>query len=254
MSTLKFSHISASYGHTAVLTDISLDVPSGKITTLVGPNGCGKTTLLQCLIGGARVTKGGVLLDAKDFLALPPRERAKRLAFLPQVRTVIPSLPVKTLVEHGRFPYLGFARKKTAEDAEIIKKAMEFTEVLPYAEQPVNTLSGGIRQRVLLAMILAQDSDIIVLDEPTTYLDLEGQRHFLAMLRSLRESGKTILLVLHDLQQAVKISDKLVVMNGQKIVAAGTPQECLQRHILEAVFHTTCKTFRDDEENYYFFE
>lgn len=251
---LEFSRISVSYGHTAVLKDISLTVPSEKITTLVGPNGCGKTTLLQCLIGGARVTKGAVLLDAEDFLALPPRERAKRLAFLPQVRTVIPSLPVRTLVEHGRFPYLGFARKKTEKDAEIITRAMEFTEVLPYAEQPVNTLSGGIRQRVLLAMILAQDSDVIVLDEPTTYLDLEGQRHFLTMLRSLRQNGKTILLVLHDLQQAVKISDKLVVMNGQKIVAAGTPGECLQRHILEDVFHTTCKTFSDGKEDYYFFE
>lgn len=251
---LEFSHISASYGHTTVLEDISLTVPSGKITTLAGPNGCGKTTLLQCLIGGARVTRGTILLDEKNFLALPPRERAKRLAFLPQVRTVIPSLPVNTLVEHGRFPYLGFARKKTARDAEIIKRAMEFTEVLPYAEQPVNTLSGGIRQRVLLAMILAQDSDIIVLDEPTTYLDLEGQRHFLSMLRSLRQNGKTILLVLHDLQQAVKISDKLVVMNEQKIVAAGTPKECLQRHILENVFNTTCKIFRDGEEEYYFFE
>ncbi len=251
---LEFIQVSAAYGQIPILENISLTIPKGQISTIIGPNGCGKSTLLQCLNGTAKVTAGSIRLEGKDFLALPPRERARNLAFLPQVRTVIPTLPVHTLVEHGRFPYLGFSRKMTKTDHQIVRDAMEFAGVGKYASQHVDTLSGGIRQRVFFAMILAQGCELLVLDEPTTYLDLEGQRHLLSLLLCLKEQGKTVLLVLHDLNQAIRISDRLIVMNDKKIAAAGTPKECLQQHVVEDIFHVTIKEFTDQNGSYYFFE
>ncbi|MGN0143091.1 MAG: ABC transporter ATP-binding protein [Roseburia sp.] len=251
---LEFRHVSVACQRTPILSDISVSFPTGAITAVIGPNGCGKTTLLQCLNGVSTVTSGQILLDDKDYLALAPRERARRLAMLPQVRTVIPSLPVKTLVEHGRFPHLGFARQKTPEDVRIVEEAMAFAHVSEYADQSVDTLSGGIRQRVFFAMTLAQDCPYLVLDEPCTYLDIRGQRDFLSMLRTLRSQGRTIILVLHDLSQAIRIADHLVVMNNRKIAAAGSPEDCLKQHIIEDVFETTCKRFADAEGIYYIFE
>lgn len=157
------------------------------------------------------------------------------------------------LVEHGRFPYLGFSRRKSKEDTEIVNRAMEFTHISQYADQYVDTLSGGIRQRVFFAMVLAQDCDYIVLDEPTTYLDLTGQREFYAMIKELKKQEKTIILILHDLSQAVRISDTLVVMN-RNIAMVGTPNECLQSHVIENVFQTSWKRFTDEDGEYYFFE
>lgn len=251
---LEYRHVSVSCQHTPILEDISLTFPEGKITTIIGPNGCGKTTLLQCLNGVSRVTSGNIFLDGEDFLKFSPKERARKLSFLPQVRTIIPTLPVKTLVEHGRFPYLGFARKKSQEDIELVQKAMDFTQVSPYADQYADTLSGGTRQRVFFAMTLAQNCDVIVLDEPTTYLDLRAQKDFLTLLDVLRKQKKTIILTLHDLNHALQISDHLVVMEERKIAASMAPMECLKQHIIEEVFHTKWKQFEDEDGTYYFFE
>lgn len=251
---LEYRHISVSCNRTPILDDITITFPKGKITTVIGPNGCGKTTLLQCLNGVSQVTGGQIFLNGADYLALSLKERAKSLSFLPQVRTIIPTLPVKTLIEHGRFPYLGFSRKKTKEDIELVQKAMDFTKVSEFADQYTDTLSGGIRQRVFFAMTLAQNCDVIVLDEPTTYLDMRAQKEFLDMLKILRARGKTIILTLHDLNHAIQISDYLMVMNNRKMAFCGTPYECLDRNIIENVFGVTCKRFEDKEGVYYFFE
>lgn len=275
---LEFRNVSVSCQHTPILNDISLTFRDGEITTILGPNGCGKTTLVQCLNGASTVTAGQIFLNGQDFLKISPKERAREISLLPQVRTIIPAIPVKMLVEHGRFPYLGFSRRKSKEDTEIVNRAMEFTHISQYADQYVDTLSGGIRQRVFFAMVLAQDCDYIVLDEPTTYLDLTGQREFYAMIKELKKQGKTIILILHDLSQAVRISDTLVVMNRagsrsldeaahagtdsdvkatdfpDSIAMVGTPQECLQSHVIEDVFQTSWKRFTDEDGEYYFFE
>ena len=250
---LEFYHVNISCGTASILKDIFVEFKQGEITTIIGPNGCGKTTLLQSLNGSSNVTSGSIILDGLDYLAMPLKERARRLSFLPQVRTIIPALPVRTLVEHGRFPYLGFARKKSVRDIEVVEDAMRFTHVDNYATQYCDTLSGGIRQRAFFAMTLAQDCDYIVLDEPTTYLDIKGQRHFMNMVLSLKEQGKTIILVLHDLAQALRISDTLVIMQDRKIAATGTPEECLRQHIIEDVFDVHLKSFSDDDGCYYFF-
>ena len=231
---LKYEHVNVAVSRTNILNDINITFPKGQITTIIGPNGCGKTTLLQCLNGCSKVTAGTITVDNENILSLPLKERAKRIAFLPQIRTVIPVLPVRTLVEHGRFPYLGFTRRKTDKDND-------------------DTLSGGIRQRVFFSMILAQDSRIIIMDEPVTYLDLEGKRTFFSMVNKLKKSGKTIILVLHDLSDAIRISDNLVIMNDRKIAISDTPANCLKTHIIEDVFHTIYKKFSDDEGDYYIF-
>lgn len=250
---LKYEHVNVAVSRTNILNDINITFPKGQITTIIGPNGCGKTTLLQCLNGCSKVTAGTITVDNENILSLPLKERAKRIAFLPQIRTVIPVLPVRTLVEHGRFPYLGFTRRKTDKDNEIVNNSMEFTNVMPYSEDNTDTLSGGIRQRLFFSMILAQDSRIIIMDEPVTYLDLEGKRTFFSMVNKLKKSGKTIILVLHDLSDAIRISDNLVIMNDRKIAISDTPANCLKTHIIEDVFHTTYKKFSDDEGDYYIF-
>ncbi len=250
---LEFCNISASCGTTPILNNISVCFKKGEVTAVIGPNGCGKTTLLQCLNGSSKVTSGAILLEKTDYLAMPPKERARRVSFLPQVRTMIPSLPVKTLVEHGRFPHLGFARKKSETDIAIVNDAMQFTRVDAYAEQYADTLSGGIRQRAFFAMTLAQNCDYIVLDEPATYLDLKGQRELAEMILQLKNQGKTVILVLHDLGQALKISDTVVIMQDRKIAATATPKECMQQHIIEDIFDVRLKEFSDDEGHYYLF-
>ncbi|GFI22538.1 Fe(3+) dicitrate transport ATP-binding protein FecE [Lachnospiraceae bacterium] len=250
---LEFCHVNISSGLVPILQDISACFQKGEITTIIGPNGCGKTTLLQCLNGASKVTSGSVFLDGADYFAMPLRERARKLSFLPQVRTIIPALPVKTLVEHGRFPHLGFARRKTNKDKTIVETAMNFTQITPYANQYADTLSGGIRQRAFFSMTLAQDCNYIVLDEPTTYLDLNAQRSFMEMILQLKAQGKTIILVLHDIGQALRISDTLVIMQDRKIAAIGTPKVCLKQHIIETVFNVQLKKFSDEDGSYYFF-
>jgi len=250
---LEFKNVTVACQRNVILKNISLTVPTGEITCIIGPNGCGKTTLVQCLDGVSKVTEGKILLDHTDYLKLSYRERAKRIAFLPQVRQNIPTLPVKTLVEHGRFPYLGFTRKKQQTDIDIINQVMDFTHITPYANFYTDTLSGGMRQQVYFAMILAQTCNTIVLDEPTTYLDIQHQRAFYHDIQMLKLEGKTILLVLHDLSAAIQIADNIIVMENRKIAACGKPSILLKQHIIEKIFHVQCKHFKDQEGDYYLF-
>lgn len=247
---LKYENVTLSCDRTIILENVSVDFPANAITTVIGPNGSGKTTLLQALNGSTTVNSGKIYLDDQDYLSMAPRKRAQILSFLPQVRSTLPTIPVKTLVEHGRFPHLGFSRKIGIEDRKIIENAMKLADVTEYAYQSVDTLSGGVRQRVFLAMQLAQNCDYLVADEPTTYLDLPSQKKIMSIYRELRDAGKTIILVLHDLTQALQISDNIVLVNEQKIIASGKPEALIKSGIIEEVFNLKIKQFEDEEGKY----
>ena len=239
---LEFRNVSVSCQHMPILNDISLTFRDGEITTILGPNGCGKTTLVQCLNGASTVTAGQIFLNGQDFLKISPKERAREISLLPQVRTIIPAIPVKMLVEHGRFPYLGFSRRKSKEDTEIVNRAMEFTHISQYADQYVDTLSGGIRQRVFFAMVLAQDCDYIVLDEPTTYLDIRYQLQILRLIKRLnRDLGITVIMVLHDINQSLYYSDEIIAMKDGKISAQGNPKEIIGQQLIHDIYGVDLK-------------
>ena len=247
---LRFENITLSCDRTLIIENVSVEFPDKAITTVIGPNGSGKTTLLQALNGSSTVNSGKIYLDDADYLAMPPRRRAQLLSFLPQVRSTLPTIPVKTLVEHGRFPYLGFSRKMGSEDRKIVANALEQAELTDYATQSVDTLSGGVRQRAFLAMQLAQNCDYLIADEPTTYLDLPSQKKILSIYSKLRDAGKTVILVLHDLTQALQISDYIVLVDNQKIIASGKPEELINSGIIEHVFGIKLKQFEDADGKY----
>lgn len=231
---IRIHHLSAGYQQ-PVLENISCHIPAGSVTAIVGPNGCGKTTLLRALTGQLRPMEGGITLGGREITAYERKELARTVALLPQARE-IPALTVQALVEHGRYPHLGTGRRLTAKDREAVQKAMEQADVASLAHGQLRELSGGQRQRAYIAMALAQDTPVIALDEPTTHLDLNRQLELLDLLRSLQKAGKTIVLVLHDLNHALTCSDQLVLLREGRLVQAGTPRELLQSGSLEQVF------------------
>lgn len=222
-----FSQVSAGHGGHAVLEDISFTAPKGKITALIGPNGCGKTTLLKTACGLLEPLGGEITLHGNDRKSLRRKEWARLCALLPQMREV-PALPVEALVAHGRYPHLSFGRDLTAGDREIIHRAMEETGVLSLRDRLLPTLSGGERQRAYLAMALAQDPEVFFLDEPTTYLDIGQKYEMLGLVSRLRERGKTVVMVLHDLPLAFSYSDFVAVLGQGRLLAFGESREVFQ--------------------------
>ncbi|MCR4895446.1 MAG: ABC transporter ATP-binding protein [Lachnospiraceae bacterium] len=233
---LEFKNADIRVGRTPILQGISATFEKGRITALVGLNGSGKTTLLQSLNGLSSVTDGQIFLDGEDYLALAPGERAKRLSFFSQLRGSAPNISVRGLVEHGRFPYMGFSRKRSPEDLDAMEKAIDFTGLSQEADRLVSELSGGMQQRAYLAMQIAQECPYMVMDEPQNFLDLPGQRELLLLIRALKEEGKTVILVIHDLEKALRIADRIVVMDRRRIAGSGTPGECLESGLLQKVF------------------
>ena len=232
---IDFQCVSAGYRGDPVLSGISFQVPAGSFTTIVGPNGCGKTTLLRSVSRQIPLLSGEIQIENRSIGRYGRKEYARTAAFLPQVRSV-PSITVRRLVSHGRFPYLGFSRKMGAEDRRIVDWAMEETGVAQWANRDLRELSGGERQRAYIAMALAQDTKVIFFDEPTTYLDLRYQFEMLELIKGLDALGKTLVLVLHDLAHAIRYSDQIVVMEQGKIVTVGAPEQVLGSGALERVF------------------
>lgn len=249
---LEFRNVDVCVGKTLILKDISVSFEAGKITSIVGPNGSGKTTLLQTLNGVSRVSSGEVILDEENFLEYSLRERATKLSFMPQFRESAPNISVEGLVEHGRFPYMGFSRKMTAEDRLAVDRAIEYVHLDEYRKCMVNELSGGLQQRVYLAMQLAQNSRYMVLDEPLNHLDFAGRREMYQLICDLRPD-KAIVMVSHDLNQALRISDSVVVMNDRKIVYKGTPDECMESGVISDIFNCKISNAVIDGENHYLF-
>lgn len=230
-----FQHITAGYGAEPVLRDVTFTVPDGSITAVIGPNGSGKTTLLRTALGRLPLRDGQVLLNGRPVRDYDRRALARAVAFLPQTREV-PAITVRALVGHGRFPHLGFSRRLRPEDQALIDRALADTGTAAWQSRDLRELSGGERQRVYLAMALAQDTDVILLDEPTTYLDIGSQFELLELVCRLNAQGKTIVMVLHDLGLALRYSSQVALMQNGRLAACGTPQALYESGRIREVF------------------
>lgn len=250
---MELNQITAGYGTKDVVKNVSLCFESGKVTVLVGPNGCGKSTLLRVAARLLEPRRGNVVIDGTDTASWSNREFAKKVALLPQVRPV-PEIGVGSLVLHGRFPYLGYPRRYSAEDRTIAEEAMRQAGVLELSELSVSQLSGGQRQKVYLAMAMAQDTPILLLDEPTTYLDINHQLELAHLAKKLAQTGKEVIMVLHDLNLALGCADTIVVMNQGQLMGTGSPQQVYESKVLDSVFGVTshCVTLDNGQVQYLF--
>lgn len=247
-SRLTGEDLHAGYDAQTVLNGVDIVVEEGKLTVLLGANGSGKSTLLKTLARTLTPRDGHVYLDGKDIHRSNTREVAKRLGILPQGPVAPEGLSVKQLVGMGRFPHQGLLQKNAQQDADAIREAMAYTNVTAFAERNVDALSGGQRQRCWIAMVLAQQTDLILLDEPTTFLDLKVQVDLLELLSRLaHEKSRTLLLVLHDLNLAAAYADRLVMMRNGQIITSGAPREVFTTTNLKRVFDLDAHVIQDPE-------
>ncbi|HEU0257231.1 MAG TPA: ABC transporter ATP-binding protein [Microbacteriaceae bacterium] len=248
-ATLEARQVRLGYGGEPIIDGLDLAVIPGAITAIVGANASGKSTLLRGLDRLLTPQGGTVLLDGANIAGLPPRRVARRVAILPQAPTAPDGITVGDLVARGRFPHQGWFRRRSADDERAVAAALAATTTQDLAWRPMDALSGGQRQRVWLAMALAQETDILLLDEPTTYLDIAHQVELLDLVATLNEErGCTVVMVLHDLNQAARYADHLVAMRGGQIVAAGPPGEIVTEQMVRRVFGMECRVLRDPVE------
>ena len=223
---LEVRSLTAGYGEKMVLRDISLTLPAGTVTAIVGPNGSGKSTLLKAAAG---------LLPPASGAVLTGEPRARHVAYLPQSRQV-PEMTVRQLVLQGRYPWLGWPRRYGERDRELARRAMERLEVECFADRPLRELSGGTRQKCYLAMTLAQDTEVLLLDEPTSFLDPAHQLRLMALCRELAAGGKAVAAVLHDLPLALRFADRVALLDRGRLLAADSPAGLLESGVLEKTF------------------
>jgi iron complex transport system ATP-binding protein len=243
---LRAERLRLAYDGTPVIDDLTLAVPHGRITALVGPNACGKSTLLRGLARLLRPRGGSVYLDGREIHRYPTREVALRLGLLPQAPTAPEGLTVEDLVARGRYPHQRWFRQWSADDEAVVERAMRLTGTDALRDRPVDELSGGQRQRAWIAMALAQETELMLLDEPTTFLDLAHQIEVLDLLHELNErEGRTVVIVLHDLNLAARYAHAIVAMRDGKIVAAGGPGDVVTEPIVREVFGVDCRVVPD---------
>ena len=237
---IRLNKVSSGYMGVNIINDISLSFEKGKIISIIGKNGCGKTTLLKTASRLLKPYSGDVFLNGKSVFRIASKEVAKHISYLPQNRD-LPSIKVLDLVMHGRFPYLGFPRIPTAEDRMIVEAAIKRLQITGYKDKNIGELSGGERQKVYIAMILAQDTDIIFLDEPTTFLDINHQLEILEIVKDLKAMGKTVVMVVHDLNSALTYSDKVCLMDKGEVVIYDNPETVYKSKLIEKIFEVSCQ-------------
>ncbi len=246
MHSLTASALSAGYGGSLVLDELSLAVPPGKITAIVGANACGKSTLLRTMSRLIAPCQGHVLLDGKSVHRTPTRELARTLGLLPQSPVAPEGITVADLVSRGRHPHQGMFSRWTRQDDEAVAGALNATKTADLADRPVDELSGGQRQRVWIAMALAQQTEILLLDEPTTFLDISHQVEVLDLLTDLNHTrGTTIVMVLHDLNLAARYADHLLAIEGGRLHVAGRPEDVLSEQTVREVFGLESRIITD---------
>lgn len=247
---IELVNLSAGYGGRLVLDELSLTLPKGRLISLVGANGCGKSTLLKTIVGIVQSDTGKIVIDGTDAAELPRREQAKKIAYLPQGKNV-PDMTVGQMVLHGRFPHLCYPRRYSEKDRQLAHAALRQMGLETLSDKPLTALSGGLRQNAYIAMALTQDADYILLDEPTTYLDIANQVELMRILRTLAESGKGVVTVMHDLPLAFGFSDSVAVMRNGKIAVCDTPQNVCACGIVTDIFGIKLQYAADENVYHY---
>ena len=249
---IELQNLSAGYGGRDVLHGVSLSFPPGRVLALLGPNGCGKSTLLKTVLGLQPKLTGEILVDGVPSNKISPRQLAQKVTYLAQSRNT-PNISARRMVLHGRFPYLSYPRRYGRADYEMVEKALQRVDAAAFAGRSMGELSGGQRQKVYLAMALAQDTETILMDEPTTFLDVAHQLEVMAIARRLAGEGKAVLMVLHDLCLALRWADEAAVLDGGKLAFLGTPEEAFQTGILDMTFHVRLgRIMTEDGWQYYY--
>lgn len=246
-SRLTAKDITARYDQRIIFQNLSIEIPDHSFTVIIGPNACGKSTLLRTLSNLLKPAAGHVLLDGKMINAYKSKEAAKKLGLLPQSSTAPDGMTVANLVAHGRYPYQSLIQQWTEEDEHAVMTAMELTKTTELDHRFVDELSGGQRQRVWIAMVLAQQTPLLLLDEPTTYLDISHQIDLLELFTDLNERGNTLVAVLHDLNHAARYATHLIAMKAGKVVAQGKPSEIVTAKLVEEVFGLKARIIEDPE-------
>jgi iron complex transport system ATP-binding protein len=244
---LSGADLTLAYDNRLVATDLSVEIPDGSFTVIIGPNACGKSTLLRALARMLKPKAGTVHLDGQLITSLPTKEVARRLGLLPQSAVVPDGITVADLVSRGRYPHQRLMRQWSSSDAAAVATAMAATDVTDLAERRVDELSGGQRQRAWLAMALAQETPILLLDEPTTFLDISHQIEVLDLCADLHEEGRTLVAVLHDLNQACRYATHLIAMRDGRVVAEGDPSAIVTPALVESVFDLRCEVIPDPQ-------
>ena len=244
-SPLRAHGLTLAHGRVPVIRDLDLALPRGRVTAIVGPNGCGKSTLLAGLARLHAPEAGRVTLDDRDIRDFGARELARALALLPQSVTAPEGLTAAELIRFGRQPHQGWLRQWSAEDARVVKAALAAADLEALSDRPLDAMSGGQRQRAWIAMAIAQQTSLLLLDEPTTALDLGHAIEVFELVRDLATAGKTIVMVLHDLGNACRYADYLVAMRSGEIVAAGAPSEVVTRALVHELYGVDCTLLTD---------
>ena len=245
---IDIKNITTGYGKIDILRELSLSFEKGKLTSVIGPNGSGKSTLLKSLVGILPHGNGDIVIDGENVRNLSRTERAKKLAYLSQEKTV-PDMSVEELVLHGRFPYLKYPRGYSEADKKVARLAISRIGIGELSQKPISKLSGGMKQSAYIAMALAQETDYILLDEPTTHLDVAHQFELMKILRTLADDGKGIVTVMHDLPLALSFSDSVAVLQNGKILFFGTPGELIKSDVIKNVFGVSVS--HENSEYYY---
>lgn len=248
--TFQTNNIQAGYDQKTILENINLSIPSNKISIIIGANGSGKSTLLKTLARLIKPTAGQVLLDGKSIYKKPSKELARTLGLLPQSPIVPEGITVADLVGRGRFPHQTFLKGWSKKDYEAVAEALEMMNIAEFADRSIDELSGGQRQRVWIAMALAQQTDILLLDEPTTYLDITYQVEILDLLMDLNKKfGTTIVMVLHDINLSARYADYLFAMKDGSLMAEGAPNDIISSELIKDTFNLDCQVMNDPVSN-----
>lgn len=247
---IDFSHVTAGYGKHTILNDLSVTFESGKLTSVIGVNGCGKSTLLKALLHMLPLTGGEITIDDCKLSDMTRNEIARKIAYLPQEKNT-PEMTVAQMVLHGRFPHLNYPRRYSTQDMEIAFSAMAQVGIAELAHKPLHVLSGGMRQNAYIAMALAQSTDYILLDEPTTYLDITHQLALMKTLRTLADNGKGIVAVMHDLPMAFTFSDQIVLLQDGHIISSGEPKQVCTQQAIHQTFGVSIAPSPDEKSYCY---